>query len=123
MGGDLQIAISANGGWDLVLKDGDFVFVDEGPAEVGQRVVYRLMTWLGESPYDTGAGLPYLDGIFGFEPIPGIAGLLTQTILDTEGVDEIVDNPVFSLDGRELDFSIVIKVGTETATIETTVTA
>lgn len=114
---DLQID-ATTGVWDLALDDGDAVLVHEvsRAAEVAQRVVYALMTWRGESRYDRGVGLPYLDGIFGFEPLPGIAGLLSQTILDVEGVTEIVGQPDYILDGGTLSYSVVIRVddGTET---------
>lgn len=115
---DLYIADGADG-WDLVLDDGDVVLVHEleasaWQAEVAQRVVYRVMTWLGESPYDTAAGLPYLSGIFGFEPVPGVAALISQTVLDTDGVLELDSDPSYLLDTttRELAMSFVIKVGT-----------
>jgi hypothetical protein len=115
---DLQID-ATTGVWDLTLEDGDAVLVHEvsRAAEVAQRVVYALMTWRGESRYDRGVGLPYLDGIFGFEPLPGIAGLLNQTILDVEGVTEIIGPPDYILDGGVLSYSVVIRVddGTETA--------
>ena len=114
---DLQID-ATTGVWDLALDDGDAVLVDDvsRAAEVAQRVVYALMTWRGESVYDRGVGLPYLDGIFGFEPLPGIAGLLSQTILDVEGVTEIVGQPDYILDDGTLSYSVVIRVddGTET---------
>lgn len=118
---DLQIDAST-GVWDLVLEDGDLVLVHDvsHAAEVAQRVVYRLMTWLAESPYDRGAGLPYLDGIFGFEPLPGVAGLLTQTILETEGVTEIIGAPDYILDGGRLSYSVAIRIDDGT---ETTITA
>jgi hypothetical protein len=122
---DLQID-ATTGVWDLTLVDGDAVLVSDVSlaAEVAQRVVYRLMTWRGESRYDRGAGLPYLDGIFGFEPLPGIAGLLSQTILSVEGVVEIVGAPQYILDNGTLSYSVVIRVsdGTET-TVESTVIA
>lgn len=114
---DLYIANTGDE-WDLVLDDGDVVLVhelDENPvaSEVAQRVVYNVMAWLGESPYDTGAGMPYLDGIFGFEPVPGIAALFTQTVLDTDGVDELDENPTYTLEPitRELAMSFRIKAG------------
>jgi hypothetical protein len=114
---DLQID-ATTGPWDLTLVDGDVVLVHEvsRAAEVAQRVVYALMTWRGESVYDRGVGLPYLDGIFGFEPLPGIAALLSQTILDVEGVTEIIGPPDYILDGGTLSYSVVIRVddGTET---------
>jgi hypothetical protein len=109
---------SSTGEWDLVLDDGDLVLVHEleenaYPAEVAQRVVYRVMTWSGESPYDVAAGLPYLDGIFGFEPVPGVAALITQTILGTEGVTELAEQPSYLLEpSRELAMSLAIRIDT-----------
>jgi hypothetical protein len=111
---DLKIADTAGQGWDLVLEDGDVVLFgpDDTTAEVAQRVVYTVMTWQGESPYDLAAGLPYLDGIFGFEPVPGVAGLITQAIQDTEGVAEVDENPSYLLETttRELSMSVRIRV-------------
>lgn len=110
---DLKIADSGDG-WDLVLEDGDVVLfgADDLTAEVAQRVVYTVMTWQGESAYDRAAGLPYLDGIFGFEPVPGVAGLITQAIADTEGVAEIDESPSYLLDTttHELSISVGIRV-------------
>ena len=110
---DLKIADSGDG-FDLVLEDGDVVLfgADELTAEVAQRVVYTVMTWQGESPYDLAAGLPYLDGIFGFEPVPGVAGLITQAIADTDGVAELDENPAYELETttRELSINVRIRV-------------
>lgn len=113
---DLYIA-QAGGVWDLVIEDGDAVLVhelDENPlaAEVAQRVVYEISTWLGESPYDRTAGIPYLDGVFGFEPVPGVAAMITQTALETEGVTEIEGTPRYLLDTTtgvlSLDLQLVV---------------
>jgi hypothetical protein len=100
-------------GWDIVIEDGDFVFTaDEGRlSEVGQRVIYRLMTWQGESAYDTTAGVPYLDAVFGAQVAPGVAQLLTQIILETEGVDALVDTPTFTLTDRGLAVSMILVEG------------
>lgn len=120
---DLQID-ATTGVWDLALVDGDLVFVDDvsRAAEVMQRVIYRLMTWRGESVYDRGAGLPYLDGIFGVEPVPDVVGLLNQTVLDTDGVVAIVESTYTLTDGV-LAYAVAIRVddGT-TAEISGTVT-
>lgn len=112
---DLYIT-AETGEWDLALEDGDLVLVHDleenaYAAEVAQRVVYRVMTWQGESVYDTAAGLPYLDGIFGFEPVPGVAALISQTVIETEGVAEIDGNPTYLLEPttRELSMTIAIK--------------
>lgn len=121
---DIQIANEGEG-WDLVLVDGDLVLgFDSHAAEVAQRVTYRLMTWLGESPYDRLAGVPYLDGVFNdFEPVPGIVALLIQVIVDTEGVNEVTEDPTFELDGRTLSIAVEIRVGAQTIPIELAVAA
>ena len=125
---DLYIADNGDE-WDLVLDDGDVVLVHElaenaDAVEVAQRVVYRVMTWQGESPYDTAAGLPYLDGIFGFEPVPGVAALISQTILETDGVTEIDGTPSYLLDSttRELSMAVAIKHGAVAVPLALTVT-
>jgi hypothetical protein len=114
---DLLIRLNGTGGlatdWGLVEVDGDLVLTSSHLEEVAQRVVYRLMTWLRESPYDRSAGVPYLDGVFGFEPIEGVAGLLAQEILDVEGVDGFLEGPVFALDGRTLTVTATLQVGEE----------
>lgn len=115
---DIQIADEGDG-YDLVLVDGDLVLGFESEAaEVAQRVTYNLMTWLGESPYDRLAGVPYLDGVFGdFEPVPGIVALLRKVITDTEGVTEITEEPVFELENRQLSIACTFRVGSQTTSI------
>lgn len=103
---DIRIT-NDGGGWDLALVDGDLELVpetatDDGEA-VAQRLVFAWSTWLGESVYDRGAGVPYLDTVFGVAPMPGIAALLLQIGLDVEGVADIDGEPAFDLDsGRTL---------------------
>jgi hypothetical protein len=84
--------------WDLALDDGDAVLTHTlgRPREVVQRVVFRLLTNLGESPYDLAAGIPWVGGVFGAYPVDGIAGLLVLEMSETEGVDEVI-SPLFDL--------------------------
>jgi hypothetical protein len=87
--------------------------------------VYTLMTWLGESPYERTAGQPYLDGIFSEgNPLPGVVALIVQSVLETPGVDEIVDNPTFDLtpENRLLSISIVVRVAGEDIPVSVDVT-
>lgn len=110
----MDFAIDNDGtGWRLSIVDGDLVRLEEdSPEDVAQRVIYALMTWRGESPYDQLAGVPYLTGVFGYEPVPGIVALLRDVVARVEGVDEIVGDPVFELARtRELNISISIRVG------------
>lgn len=124
---DLLIVDNEPGpGWDLAIVDGDVVLTGTlgRAAEVAQRVVYRLKTWLGESVYDRRAGQPYFDGIFGEEPVEGVVAALLQVILDTEGVDDVVGDPEFELTpGRELTIAATIVVGDDTAPVNLTVAA
>lgn len=105
---DLQIRNDGDG-FDLVVEDGDLVMLTEIAADVGQRVTYHLMTWLGESPYDRRAGIPYQDVIFGFEPVPGAVALLVSEIQSIEGVAEVIGDPVSELEDRTLSISLTLR--------------
>jgi hypothetical protein len=81
--------------WDLVLDDGDLVLLDDldaddYPTTVAQRIVYRVMTWSGESPYDRSAGLPHDQILGSLEPVEGVAGIYALEIQETEGVEDVV---------------------------------
>lgn len=107
---DLKIERSQYG-WDAIMTDGDLVLETDETSLVAQRVIYRLMTWLRESPYDRSAGVPYLDGVFGPEPVEAIVFLLTQEMLDTDGVDEVIGDPEYILgDDRVLTISCILRV-------------
>jgi hypothetical protein len=99
---DFLIEQGDDRGWDMVIRDGDVVWTsDEGTddrTEVMQRVQFELQTWLGESPYDRARGMPYLEGVFGDAPVPGIIALVTSKILGVPGVAELVEDPTFVLD-------------------------
>jgi hypothetical protein len=106
-------------GWDLALSDGDLALTHKvsRSVEVAQRVVYRLLTWLGESVYDRRAGVPYFETVFGDEPIPEVVALFIQIVIETEGVDGLVGSPSFVLDNRELAIQFEIQVGPDVETI------
>jgi len=79
---DLQLSADS----DLVFTGGDLAFARDADA-VGQSIRIRLQTWLGETPYSTGAGVPYRQVIFA----PNTTALarryiLTQAVLATPGV-------------------------------------
>lgn len=108
-----DLAIANDGtGWDVSLVDGDLVLLAEDSVlDVSQRIVYALSTWYGESPFDRTAGVPYLDGVFGFEPIPGVAALLRSVVEGVEGVAEVVGELDLILDGRTLRISGTVRIG------------
>jgi hypothetical protein len=128
----VDLAISKQGDqWDLVFADGDLVLtrpLGQQPtaqqilADVGQRVTYRLMTWLAESGFDRSVGLPYLDGIFGDEPVGAVTFLLVQEARTTPGVQEVVGTPEFTLDDRTLRLSMVLKIRNELLPLDLEVT-
>ena len=109
--------------YDLDITDGDLTFV-RGAEAITQDVRMRLRTWLGETPYDVSAGVPYLQVIFerGVE-LDAVRFILENRILDTPGVEQVTEldvelNPrtrVANVTGRalivgdvEIDFSTLI---------------
>lgn len=120
---DIAIAKGPDGGWDLLIVDGDLVLLTDQIDIVVQRVIYNLMTWLGESPYEPGAGVPWIELIFsGYAPLPGVVAYLTSIIRNTDGVDD-VQNVDFVLDGRTLTIKGRIIVGADSANLDLQVAA
>ena len=71
---------------DLLFVNGDLAFVKNGEA-IGQHIGMRLRTWLGETPYNTSAGVPFETIIF--QPgtdINAVQFILQQVVLNTPGV-------------------------------------
>lgn len=99
--------------WDVTLVNGDLELVPESDTDdaeaVTQRVTFELMIWLGESVYETRAGMPYENGIFGFGPVPGVGAYIYSRVLAVEGVATFDEDPTFELDSeRALDVSLPI---------------
>ena len=93
---DFQITNPTGAQWDLDLVDGDLVLYDASTPEgnaaaVAQRVVYALMTWLGESVYSPGEGAPHLEVLGSLAGAEGLAGLYALIVQRVPGVDEITD--------------------------------
>lgn len=120
---DLKLTHDGNVGWDIIIaSNGDIEMETDDINLVVQRVIHRLMTWLRESPYDRSAGIPYVDGVFGLEPVEAMVFVLTQEILDTDGVDSLVEPPTYTLDeGRSLSISAQIRVNGDTAPVTLTI--
>ena len=66
--------------YDMDLTDGELSFVN-GREAIGQDVQMRLRTWLGETVYDTTAGVPWIQAIFGEE----MAHVLEQALISGSG--------------------------------------
>jgi len=95
---------------DLLIQNGDLVFVKGGEA-IAQHIRMRLATWLGETPYDEKAGMPYLTIIFQPNTTPeAVKFILERGVLSTPGVT-----------GVNLDF--VIDRQTRVLTVTGTATA
>jgi len=109
--------------YDLDITDGELTFV-RGAEAITQDIQMRLRTWLGETPYDQAAGVPYLQVIFqrGVE-LDAIQFILENRILDTPGVEQVTNldldldarTRVLTVTGRallvgdvEIDFSALI---------------
>jgi len=75
--------------YDLDITDGELSFV-RGAEAIAQDVRMRLRTWLGETPYDQAAGVPYLQVIFerGVSQ-EAIRFVIENRILDTPGVEQV----------------------------------
>ena len=89
---DLQIDSNE----DMVFVNGDIAFVKQGDA-IAQHIRMRLATWLGETPFDTKAGVPYLTIIF--QPnttLDAVQFILEQIVLGTPGVTGV--NLTFTFD-------------------------
>lgn len=110
--------------YDMDLTNGDLSFVT-GRDAIAQDVQMSLRTWLGETVYDTTAGVPWLQVIFkGKNPnLDSVKFILEQNILRRPGVTGVdltldfdrpsrvlnVTGTLESIDG-EIDFSEVIEV-------------
>jgi hypothetical protein len=110
--------------YDLDLTNGELSFVN-GREAIAQDVQMSLRTWLGETVYDTTAGVPWLQVIFkGKNPnLDSVKFILEQNVLRRPGVTGVeltldfdraarvlnVSGTLESIDG-EIDFSELIEV-------------
>lgn len=121
---DFAIEPLGNGDHDLVITANDFVIVgrtsDTWIDELQQRIYYALGTWHGESAWDRSKGFPWVEGVFGRQPIDGIAALIYQKILEVDGVDGIQGQPTIELDtvARQLSISCQVISGEFVVPIE-----
>lgn len=80
---------------DITLTaDQDLALVTLRPA-IAQHTQMRLRTWLGETPYDTTEGVPYLQVIFAGAPdVVATQFILEQNILGTPGITGVTLEPL-----------------------------
>ncbi len=99
---------------DIDMTAGDVSWVEGGEA-VRQDVEMTLNTWLSETPYDTSAGVPYLQIIFKRGTTPSaIRFIIEQIIRDCDGVDDVLElSTDLDRPTRVLTISGRARVGTE----------
>lgn len=93
-------------GFDVDLTGGELSFV-RGIDAVRQDLEMKLRTWLAETPYDRGAGVPWLQVIFvRGTSINAIKFILEQRILAVDGITEVLElNTAVDRATRELTVS------------------
>jgi hypothetical protein len=106
---------------DMDITDGELSFVN-GVTAVAQDVKMAFRTFLGETVYDTSAGVPYRQVIFIrgtplgaikliLEQIaisrPGVTGATFAPVLDSVTRELSVTGTIYALD-EEIDFSEII---------------
>lgn len=112
---DIQIEPIGGGDHDLAIVGGDWQLVGHTeatwPDYVIQNLRYHLGMWLGESPFDRGAGFPWREGVFGAQMLDGIGALVYAYATETEGVEGLDDAPdlVFDRATGRLFISISLK--------------
>lgn len=96
--------------YDLDITDGDVTLITDQEA-IAQDIKMNLRTWLGESIYDQGAGVPYLQVIFVRGTNIGIiTQVLKQVILNVRGVTGVDDLIINSLDAQSRTLSLTANV-------------
>lgn len=92
---------------DMVIEDGELQFVI-GQEAIGQDISMRLQTWLGETVYDTNAGVPYLQVIFAERNpnLNAIRFILQAIILGTPGVTSIVEDFIVDLNSATRELTV-----------------
>lgn len=93
----VDIALHAND-HDIIIKDGDFLIIDNAE-RVAQQIKVRILTFLGEWFLDNTHGIPYLEYILVKQPNPA----LIKQIL-SEQISAV--NDVKSLTSIELDYDV-----------------
>jgi len=99
---------------DIDLTGGDVSWVEDAEA-VRQDIEMALGTWLGETPYDKGAGVPYLQVIFKRGTTKAaIRFIIEQIIRDRDGVDDVLELETdLDRQSRELTITGRVRVGAE----------
>lgn len=90
----MDVRLTADGG-DIDLTNGSLSLVT-GQDAIAQHVAARLRTWQLESPYNRGAGMPWLQ--LADQPVEALVYFAEREIVNTPGVVELVDRVAVQLD-------------------------
>lgn len=99
---------------DLIIKDGDFIHIDNAE-RVAQQIKVQLLTWYGEWFLDITHGVPYLEYILVKNPnFTLIRQVLIEQIQKVTDVDS-VDSLEIEYDSKKreikIDFACTTKYG------------
>ncbi len=117
-----QLALDDNG--DIAISNNKFSIID-GQAEVRQKLIQRLQTFLEEWFLDVNLGIPYLQLIFvKGTPASVIADLFKNTIISTPGVTQLTRFEPLELNAKrelDLDFDVKTSFGEDAIKIQESV--
>lgn len=112
----LDIALDAKT-HDLVIKDGDFLHIDNAE-RVAQQIKIQLLTWYGEWFLDITHGVPYLEYILvknpNFTLIRQVLMEQIQKVTDVDSVDSLEIEYNAKARKIQVDFTVSTKYGVVT---------
>jgi hypothetical protein len=111
---DLLIDQTTN---DLALVNGDLIFTQSNPVEVGQRVAMKLRTFEGEWFLDTDYGIPFLDQIINARTKKEVDAIYIGEIRDEDGVESIISYSS-NLDKNTRSYEANVTISTADGIIE-----
>ncbi len=114
---DFKIVPTSDGRYDLAIENHDFVIIGDTEATwqeyVAQNITFIVNTHFGESSFDTSAGFPWLEAVFGVQPIEGVVTLLHDALLEAEGVSGLNEAPVIEFDPATQRLTITVQAAGE----------
>ena len=103
--------------YDLYISSGSMEYIEQID-EIKQRITYALGTFQGEWFLDYSEGFPWFQIVFKKPNNPSqIQDQITNKLLETEGVIEILEVPVIQFDTQTRISSITVNVRTLYGTI------
>ncbi len=109
-----MISLQTNSSGDIAID----LTLAYGIDAVVQHVRQRLSFYTGESQFDTSIGTNWVDGVFGVNTglnIPMAERILTDRVLNTNGVVGFGESPIFEwdLNNRTMNYKFCVTVDCE----------